>query len=169
MPYWLDVSGTTMKNQFIKKGFTLIEILITVSIIGLLASLTLVSFGGSQKATRDTQRKSDLKQYASALENYANQNSSLYPERSTTVSAKNTLCTDLAITTCPEDPKKQADSSFFYRYQSNGTDGGTDATVYVLWDKLESTSDYWVVCSAGKIGAKAQSLWSNPSAGACPL
>ena len=160
-----------MKTQKIQSAFTLVELLVVISIIGILAALSLVSFTTSQRQARDAQRKSDLRQYSTALEGYATRTNGLYVAEtdSTGAGASTTLCTRLGINTCPEDPKKQADSSFFYRYQSNGTDGGTDATVYVLWDKLESTSDYWVVCSAGKIGAKAQSLWSNPSAGACPL
>ena len=60
-------------------GFTLIEILVVISIIGVLASLALVSFAGTQKQARDTQRKNDLKQYQTSLENFANNNSSLYP------------------------------------------------------------------------------------------
>lgn len=157
-------------NKFLKRGFTLIEVLITVSIIGLLASLTLVSFGGSQKSARDTQRKSDLKQYATALENFANQNSSLYPERNVTVSAKGTLCVDLGITTCPEDPKNSVDSSFEYKYQSDGSASGGDAsaTDYVLWGKIEKTSDYWVVCSGGTVGVTPQSGFSV-SGGVCPI
>ena len=152
-------------------GFTLIEILISVSIIGLLASLTLVSFGGTQKSARDTQRKSDLKQYAAALENYATQNSSLYPSRTSASGAglATTVCTDLALTSCPEDPKNGSDPSFSYKYQSNGSDGGaSDGTKFVLWAKIEKSTNYWVFCSDGKVGAKAQSGFSV-SGGTCPI
>lgn len=157
-------------KKFTKLGFTLIEVLITVSIIGLLASLTLVSFGGSQRSARDTQRKSDIKQYATALENFANQNGSLYPERNVTVSAKNTLCVDLGITTCPEDPKNENDASFEYKYQSNGSASSGDAvsTKFVLWAKIEKTTDYWIICSDGKVGAAPQSGFSV-SGGNCPI
>jgi len=49
-------------------GFTLIELLVVISIIGILASLTLVSYTGAQKQTRDTQRRSDLNQYRNACQ-----------------------------------------------------------------------------------------------------
>ena len=160
-----------MKNKFTKIGFTLIEILVSVSIIGLLASLTLVSFGGTQKSARDIQRKSDLKQYAAALENYATQHSSLYPSRTSTSGASlaTTVCTDLALTSCPEDPKNSSDSSYFYRYQSDGSDGGaSNGTKFVLWAKIEKSTDYWIVCSDGKVGVKTQSGFSV-SGGVCPI
>ncbi|OGE06271.1 hypothetical protein A2W70_00350 [Candidatus Curtissbacteria bacterium RIFCSPLOWO2_02_41_11] len=52
----------------VKKGFTLIELLIVISIIGLLAALTLASYGGAQAKARDGIRKSDLAQIRRALE-----------------------------------------------------------------------------------------------------
>lgn len=154
----------------IKRGFTLIEVLVTISIVGLLASLALVSFTSSQKSARDTQRKSDLKQYATSLEVFASDNNDLYPERSTTVSAQNTLCSDLGITTCPEDPKNVADTTFEYRYQSDGTasTGDPAAIKFVLWTKIERAEDFWVICSNGTIGPKSQSGFSV-SGGNCPL
>ncbi len=160
-----------MKNRYTKAGFTLIEVLISVSIVGLLASLTLVSFGGTQKSARDTQRKSDLKQYAAALENYATQNSSLYPSRTVAsgTSLATTVCTDMALTSCPEDPKNKNDSSYSYKYQSDGSGSGAkNGTKFVLWAKIEKSTDYWIVCSDGKVGAKTQSGFSV-SGGVCPI
>lgn len=53
-----------------KKGFTLIEILVATTIIGIILSLSLVSLEGSKKASRDSQRKANLEQIRSALEMY---------------------------------------------------------------------------------------------------
>lgn len=52
------------------RGFTLVELLVVISIIGVLVSVALVSFRTSQARGRDAQRKSDLKQISSALELY---------------------------------------------------------------------------------------------------
>lgn len=160
-----------MKNKFTKIGFTLIEVLITISIIGLLAALTLVSFGGSQKGARDTQRKSDMRQYATAIENYANVNNSLYPAYSNTVQAKDILCPKLGITSCPEDPKNASDpSTNVYFYQSDGgTTGSASATKFFVWARLEKTTDNWILCSNGKVGTKPQSQGLTGLVGACPL
>ena len=51
-------------------GFTLVELLVVISIIGILASIGLVAFNSAQARSRDVQRKSDLKQISSALELY---------------------------------------------------------------------------------------------------
>jgi prepilin-type N-terminal cleavage/methylation domain-containing protein len=62
-----------------RRGFTLIELLVVISIIGILAALSLASFTTSQKQARDTERKSDLSQYRSSLESYANIKNGLFP------------------------------------------------------------------------------------------
>ncbi len=153
-------------------AFTLIELLVVISVIGILAALSLASFSTAQKQAKDTQRKSDLKQYQNSLESYANKNSGLYPSRTTSGGATTSvICTDLGLTGCPEDPKySSSDPSWAYKYQSDGTNLGTaTATKFVLWGKLESSTNYWVVCSSGKSGTKAQTGWVNPTSGACPL
>lgn len=53
-----------------KRGFTLIEILIVVAIIGVLASIVLVGLGPAQRQGRDARRLSDMKQMQTALELY---------------------------------------------------------------------------------------------------
>jgi len=161
----MSLKISNFKFQISNFGFTLIELLVVISIIGILAALSLVSFTGSQKQARDTQRKSDLKQYQTALEGYANKSNGFYPSRSnlTISSTSTTLCTDLGLTGCPVDPK---DPALAYKYWSDG--GGTGSatgTLYVLWATLENTTGYWVVCSSGKVGSSA----SAPSSSACPI
>lgn len=55
-----------------RKGFTLIEILIVVAIIGLLASVVLVGLAPAQRRGRDSRRLADLKETQNALELYYN-------------------------------------------------------------------------------------------------
>lgn len=160
------------KNQIgFQRGFTLIELLVVISIIGILAALSVVSFTASQRQARDTNRKSDIKQYQSSLELFANKNN-LYPSRPVAagVQASTTLCTDLGLSTCPEDPKYSVDNTYTYRYQSNGTvsNGSATASQYVVWAKLENSPIYFVVCSNGKVGTIAQSLF-GVTGGNCPL
>ena len=151
----------------------MVELLVVISIIGILAAIALVSFTSSQKQARDTVRRSDSKQYQLALENFANKNGGLYPQRpdGTGILAWTTLCADMGLTSCPQDPRYAKDTSFVYQYQSNGTisDGTAIATSYVIWTKIENvtTTTYWIVCSNGKSGQSTSGL--PPTGGACPL
>jgi len=79
------------------KAFTLIEMLVVISLIGILTALALASFTSSQKQARDVVRKSDLKQYQTLLESYANMASGFYPSRTSSVSAHDALCPDLNV------------------------------------------------------------------------
>jgi len=56
----------------IKKGFTLVELLIVMAILGVLVALVAGNFRSSQIRGRDAQRKSDLKQLSIALELFFN-------------------------------------------------------------------------------------------------
>ncbi len=147
------------------QGFTLIELLVVISIIGLLAGIALVSFTGSQKQARDTQRKSDLRQYSTSLEGFANKSGGFYP--AITGTGISGLCTALNLSPCPEDPKNSQDPSYNYQYSSDGTAGSNNATKYVLWAKIENISNtYWVVCSTGQSGKVASS--TTFGSGGCP-
>lgn len=53
-----------------KKGFTLIEILVSIAIIAVLMSMSFVAFSASRKTARDGRRKADLEQIRTVLEMY---------------------------------------------------------------------------------------------------
>jgi prepilin-type N-terminal cleavage/methylation domain-containing protein len=64
---------TKMKLPTLKRkqtGFTLIELLIVVAIIAILISIGLASYSRVQKSARDSQRKTDLRNVAGALEQF---------------------------------------------------------------------------------------------------
>jgi len=69
-----------------QKGFTLIELLVVIAVIGLLASIVLVSLGGVRKKARDARGESDLRQIATAFE-MKYDDASAYPDLPTGATA----------------------------------------------------------------------------------
>ena len=65
-----------MRNK--NKGFTLIELLVVIAIIGLLASVVLLALNSARSKARDAKRMADIRQIASAMEMYFNDNNG-YP------------------------------------------------------------------------------------------
>jgi len=63
---------------FSKEGFTIIEILVVVVIIGILASIVVVSFNTTLRHSREGKRIADLKNVSTALDMYYAENNS-YP------------------------------------------------------------------------------------------
>lgn len=52
------------------RGFTIVELLIVIVVIGILAAITIVAFNGIQQRAKDTGRKSDVSSLAKALSMY---------------------------------------------------------------------------------------------------
>jgi prepilin-type N-terminal cleavage/methylation domain-containing protein len=126
-----------------KKGFTLVELLTVIAIIGVLASIVVVSTSSAQVKSRDAKRKTDINNVAQTLSMYYVQHRS-YPLNPTPAQwgwsnyIGNTL--SAYMTNWPTDPKKQ-EGTFGngYVYYSDGTKyavdcvleskGGSDITI----------------------------------------
>lgn len=59
-------------NSAGREGFTLIEVLVVITIIGILAIMILTNFGPSREKARDVQRKTDFNQIKTSLALYYN-------------------------------------------------------------------------------------------------
>lgn len=64
------------------RGFTIVELLVVIVVIGILFSVGVAAYSGMQQKTRDTQRVSDIKTIVKALEMYKTQTGT-YPPVST--------------------------------------------------------------------------------------
>jgi len=127
-----------MKNLLKKhKGFTLVELLIVVGIIGILATLLMANFIGVRQRARDAQRKSDLRQIQSALEIYRS-DISTYPATiyaascPTSGSLSGGSPANTYMSKVPCDPSSNAN----YTYTQTGSGTG-----YTLITCLENLSD----------------------------
>jgi prepilin-type N-terminal cleavage/methylation domain-containing protein len=67
-------------------GFTLVELLVAISIIGLLSLIVYASFGSAREQTRDKARFAKLKEVQLAIERYKAQNG-VYPSAGCTATA----------------------------------------------------------------------------------
>jgi prepilin-type N-terminal cleavage/methylation domain-containing protein len=130
-----------------KKGFTLIEILIVVAIIAILASVVLVGLGPTQQAGRDARRASDLHEVQNGLELYFNK-CGYYPgtgasgvcaagssESYATMSAALTGI-GVGVNSVPVDPTNSGSHVYLYGEQIAG---GTP-TAYMLSATMENGS-----------------------------
>jgi len=157
----------------LKKGFTLIEILITIIIIGILSVIGISTYQSAQKKGRDFNRKAGLTAVMKALESYMN-DKGVYPPSSP--DGKILWCgTAEAPTVCPwgssfsdieatpaegEEPTtymaslpKDQVANQTYFYEAVPISEGGPITGYRLYAKLENTQDpdvsqYSTNCSA---------------------
>ncbi len=62
----------TLKNK--QQGFTIVELLIVIVVIGILAALVITTFTGIQQKARNTERQTDIKAVHGQVEAYYAQN-----------------------------------------------------------------------------------------------
>lgn len=105
-------------------GYTLIEILVTATIIAVLVSIGVVSYGSVNKRSRDTKRKSDVEQVRSAAEMYRS-DYGFYPSAGsgswTDVSGLSSFLVPEYMAVLPSDPK----TTQSYRYKATNPSGTT--------------------------------------------
>jgi general secretion pathway protein G len=117
-------------------GFTLLELLIVIVIIGILALLIIPNITSAPKKARDTQRKTDLRAIQKGLEEYFVSNN-IYPG---TTGQADTVLTALTsgnppiMKSVPIDPKSTG--AYVYTYTPANTN-----TTYALTGCLENGGD----------------------------
>jgi len=147
-----------------KKGFSLIELLVVVSIIGILTTLVYANLNAARERARDAVRKSDLKNIQTALRMFYNdankfpQNNGEYYIVGCGTKTSVSMCEwggpwtyngQTYMSILPVDP---SGTTSYYHYISTGDD---DFTLYACLenksdDKGTDTTDLtW--CSSGRV------------------
>lgn len=123
-----------MKSQA-SKGFSIIELLVVISIIGLLSSIILVQVQSSRSRARDAERESEIKSIQNALAIYV-VNKGNYPIYSGALNGLDLVSTELrdndAVSQIPTDPINSG--NYIYSYVS------ADGAAYTLTYYLETNS-----------------------------
>ncbi len=135
--------------KFGNKGFTLVELLVVISIVSLLNSVVLTGIKNARASARDSRRISDIRQIRNALELYKSSQGYYPPSLS--------LLTPKYIKTIPQDPLGSTDGTWetcrpSYCYTTNAdyynNSARTSYHLGVLMEKpsaslLKSDSNYF--------------------------
>jgi len=112
-----------------KKGFTLVELIVVITIIMVITALGVVNFAGINKRSRDSRRVADLKKVSIALEIYRQENGE-YP------SAQAGLVPDY-LEIIPLDPKNPTNlydldigEKYSYELYAHMEDSGSTTGTY---------------------------------------
>ena len=126
------------------KAFTLIEILVSIGIIGIIAGIVIFQMNGAANAGKDSRRKVDIEAIKSAIVSYRAENNNKVPVESCDIGKD---CSSLPTAlkafagTLPSDPE----SGTYYHYESSD---GTNCKIYAT---LSTGEIYEYDCQSSEI------------------
>jgi general secretion pathway protein G len=138
-----------MKKSTNTQGFTFIELIIAIVIIGILSVMGISSYTNSLKASRDARRKVDIDSIRSALEQYkSNDINSSYPQILTDLEGTKQGTTKYI--SLPVDPKTKSTDDYVYAPTCDKDSGY--CTQYTITATLENPKDGSIVYKVDPFG-----------------
>jgi prepilin-type N-terminal cleavage/methylation domain-containing protein len=124
-----------------KAAFTLVELLVVISIIGLLSSVVLASLNSARVKARDARRQADMKELQKAVEFYYDKYNA-YPNNDTTAGGDWSAAYKAQVTEfiprAPLDPLVNNSSRYYGSYRMTWASDANCNGKYVLWAYLEN-------------------------------
>ncbi len=141
-----------------RSGFTIIELIVVIVVLGILAAIVTVSYSSAQATARDSRRTNDIGVLTKALEQYYADNGH-YPDPASSGSvindnwyssgdnSWNLFKADLSniTTNVPSDPKNTSTSplstgGYSYAYYTGSYCGKTSGQWYLIVYRFEATT-----------------------------
>lgn len=138
-----------------KNGFSLVELLVVISIIGVLSAVLMMNFVGTRERSRDSQKIQDLNSLKNALRMYYNDHQSYPLSASYTLNALNS--TEIGTTYLPGI----VSSGIGYSYQSDGDSFYIKTTLEVGAGDDDGNSQLNCGVSAGSTQPSVYMVCSN--------
>ncbi len=126
-----------------QKGFTLVELLVVITILAILATIAFTIFSGTQKSARDARRRADIDAIATAMETHYGQNGQ-YSGLCQITSTPTYDCNQWFTGGLPQDP--QNNDTFKYCTKATGTSCISSGPAVAQGVPAAGTT--WVVCAA---------------------
>lgn len=143
-----------------KSGFSLVELLVVISIIAVLIAVGLPNFLGARQRAKDTRKKAELTQMKTALRLYYNDYAQ-YPGPAVATTGQIDGCGDTGTVACTNDlfcvtsagacsviyMKRMPDTTTDYVWTYTSRNSAAD---FCLWTSMDNPSDPQIAASQAK-------------------